>query len=80
MVMTKEEFADLMRSRGYVNDRARDGLDRQKLALELGRTYHAVRNWLNGTNPVPKYAITFLTGLRKRQTAQSAEQHIPGIA
>lgn len=60
--MTKEQLAHSMKTRGYVNVRAKDGLDRAKLGVELGRTYHQVRNWLNGTNPVPRYAELYLNG------------------
>lgn len=80
MTITKEEFAELMRKRGYTSDRSHDGLDRQKLGMELGRTYHAVRNWLNGTNPVPVYAFNYLTATARQRRGSSASQHIPGTA
>lgn len=53
--MTAEQLANRMKQAGYTNDRARDGLDKMRLGLELGRTYHAVRSWLAGERPVPVY-------------------------
>lgn len=53
--MTSEQLAHHMKQKGYVNPRSRDGLDKMRLGMELGRTYHTVRAWLVGEYPVPVY-------------------------
>ena len=75
--LVPRKFIEEVKRLGYRNAKARLGVDMEALGAEFGITYHAVRFWLNGTYPVPQYALNFVKrqlGLKNKAIAISPAQ------
>ena len=55
-----KQLIDDIKALGYKKDSALNGVDRLAFGNALGVTYHAVRYWLCGENPIPMYVLKFV--------------------
>lgn len=70
--MKPADLEAAMKKLGYKNKNAHDGLDKEAFGAEFGVSYHAVRFWLTGKNPIPLYVEKFII-LRMHLTKLNAQ-------